>query len=64
MVSRKLNSGPANTVAARFHTGWVWKRAATVVAGPLFNFLLTIAVFAVLFSPPMAALSRSPWWPR
>jgi regulator of sigma E protease len=33
-----------------FHTQPVWKRAATVVAGPLFNFLLTIAVFAVLFS--------------
>jgi regulator of sigma E protease len=32
-----------------FHTQPVWKRAATVVAGPLFNFLLTIAVFAVLF---------------
>ncbi|PAQ09371.1 RIP metalloprotease RseP [Mesorhizobium temperatum] len=33
-----------------FHTQPVWKRAATVVAGPLFNFLLTIAVFAVLFT--------------
>lgn len=33
-----------------FHTQPVWKRAATVVAGPLFNFLLTIVVFAVLFS--------------
>ncbi|GAA4114527.1 RIP metalloprotease RseP [Aminobacter aganoensis] len=33
-----------------FHTQPVWKRAATVVAGPLFNFLLTIAVFTVLFS--------------
>lgn len=33
-----------------FHTQPVWKRAATVVAGPLFNFLLTIAVFAVLFA--------------
>lgn len=31
-----------------FHTQPVWKRAATVVAGPLFNFLLTIAVFTVL----------------
>ena len=33
MVSRKLNSGPANTVAARFQTGWVWKatlRSASV----------------------------------
>ncbi|WP_296746753.1 RIP metalloprotease RseP [Mesorhizobium sp.] len=33
-----------------FHAQPIWKRAATVVAGPLFNFLLTIAVFAVLFS--------------
>lgn len=33
-----------------FHTQPVWKRAATVFAGPAFNFLLTIAVFAVLFS--------------
>lgn len=33
-----------------FHLQPVWKRAATVFAGPLFNFLLTIAVFAVMFS--------------
>jgi regulator of sigma E protease len=33
-----------------FHTQPVWKRAATVFAGPLFNLLLTIAVFAVMFS--------------
>lgn len=33
-----------------FHLQPIWKRAATVFAGPLFNFLLTIAVFAVLFS--------------
>lgn len=33
-----------------FHTQPVWKRAATVFAGPLFNFLLTIAVFTVLFA--------------
>jgi regulator of sigma E protease len=33
-----------------FHTQPIWKRAATVFAGPLFNFLLTIAVLAVLFS--------------
>lgn len=33
-----------------FHVQPIWKRAATVFAGPLFNFLLTIAVFAVLFS--------------
>ena len=33
-----------------FHTQPVWKRAATVFAGPLFNFLLAVVVFAVLFS--------------
>jgi regulator of sigma E protease len=33
-----------------FHTQPVWKRALTVLAGPMFNFLLTIAVFAVFFS--------------
>lgn len=33
-----------------FHTQPVWKRALTVVAGPLFNFLLTIIVFTVLFA--------------
>ena len=45
-----------------FHTQPVWKRALTVFAGPLFNFLLTIAVFAVMFyaygravSEPMVA---------
>ncbi|PSJ59971.1 RIP metalloprotease RseP [Mesorhizobium soli] len=48
-----------------FHTQPVWKRAATVVAGPLFNFLLTIAVFTVVFtmygrfvSEPMVAEIR------
>jgi regulator of sigma E protease len=33
-----------------FHLQPVWKRFATVLAGPAFNFLLTIAVFAVMFS--------------
>lgn len=33
-----------------FHTQPVWKRAATVFAGPLFNFILTAIVFAVLFA--------------
>ena len=33
-----------------FYTQPMWKRAATVFAGPLFNFLLTIAVFAVFFA--------------
>lgn len=33
-----------------FHTQPVWKRAATVFAGPFFNFLLTIVVFSVMFA--------------
>ena len=33
-----------------FHTQPIWKRAATVVAGPMFNFLLTVVVFAVMFA--------------
>lgn len=33
-----------------FHTQPVWKRALTVFAGPAFNFLLTIAVFTVMFA--------------
>ncbi|HHZ07801.1 MAG TPA: site-2 protease family protein, partial [Rhizobiales bacterium] len=33
-----------------FHTQATWKRALTVLAGPAFNFLLTIAVFAVMFT--------------
>lgn len=48
-----------------FHTQPVWKRAATVFAGPLSNFILTIAVFAVMFavygrfvSEPMVAEVR------
>jgi regulator of sigma E protease len=48
-----------------FHRQPVWKRAATVFAGPAFNFLLTIAVFAVMFamygkyvSEPMVAEVR------
>jgi regulator of sigma E protease len=32
-----------------FHTQPVWKRAATVAAGPIANILMTIAIFAVFF---------------
>jgi regulator of sigma E protease len=49
-----------------FHTQPVWKRAATVFAGPAFNFILTIVVFAVMFgaygkyvSEPMVAEVRA-----
>ncbi|MBV2144600.1 RIP metalloprotease RseP [Falsochrobactrum sp. TDYN1] len=33
-----------------FHTQPVWKRAATVFAGPAFNIILTIAIFSVFFA--------------
>jgi regulator of sigma E protease len=49
-----------------FHTQPVWKRALTVFAGPLFNFILAVAVFAVMFaaygryvSEPMVAEVRA-----
>jgi regulator of sigma E protease len=51
--------------AVAFHTQPVWKRAATVFAGPAFNILLTIAIFSVFFvlygkmvSDPMIAEVR------
>ncbi|MDT8344204.1 MAG: RIP metalloprotease RseP [Thermohalobaculum sp.] len=34
--------------AHAFHNASLWRRAATVVAGPVFNFLLSIALFAGL----------------
>jgi regulator of sigma E protease len=55
-----VSSSPADSAAIEalseeerkvaFHTQPIWKRAATVFAGPFFNFLLTVAVFSVLFS--------------
>lgn len=36
--------------AVAFHTQPVWKRAATVFAGPASNILLTIAIFSVFFA--------------
>jgi regulator of sigma E protease len=49
-----------------FHLQPIWKRALTVFAGPAFNFILTIAVFAVMFgaygryvSEPMVAEVRA-----
>ncbi|MEI4480817.1 MULTISPECIES: RIP metalloprotease RseP [unclassified Phyllobacterium] len=51
--------------AVAFHTQPVWKRAATVFAGPAFNILLTVAIFSVFFalygrmiSDPMVAEVR------
>ncbi len=52
--------------AVAFHTQPVWKRAATVFAGPAFNILLTVAIFSVFFaldgrmiSDPMVAEVRT-----
>jgi regulator of sigma E protease len=36
--------------ASTFSGAALWKRAATVAAGPIANFLLAIAIFAVIFS--------------
>jgi len=36
--------------ARAFHLQPVWKRFLTVLAGPVFNFILTIIVFAVMFA--------------
>lgn len=49
------DAGEVETLTAEekkvaFHTQPVWKRALTVFAGPAFNFILTIAVFAVMFT--------------
>lgn len=46
----EIESLSAEEKKIAFHTQPVWKRALTVFAGPAFNFLLTIAVFAVMFS--------------
>ena len=42
----KLDSIPAAERAESFHGASVWRRMLTVLAGPVFNFLLTIVVFA------------------
>lgn len=44
----KLDRIPADELAASFHGASVGRRMLTVLAGPAFNFLLTIAVFAGL----------------
>ena len=45
---RALDAIPAAERAESFHGASVWRRMLTVLAGPVFNFLLTIAVFAGL----------------
>ncbi|MFC4625288.1 RIP metalloprotease RseP [Daeguia caeni] len=40
----------ANERKRAFHTQPVWKRAATVFAGPAFNIILTVVIFSVFFA--------------
>lgn len=47
---RRLESIRPEERARTFLGASLWKRAATVAAGPIANFLLAIAIFAVLFS--------------
>ena len=44
-----LDGLSADQRARNFHGQPVWKRAAIVVAGPLANFILAIAIFSVVF---------------
>ncbi len=46
----KLASMSEEDRARSFAGAKLWKRAATVAAGPIANFILAIAIFAVLFS--------------
>ncbi|APG84384.1 RIP metalloprotease RseP [Sinorhizobium americanum] len=47
---RRLEAIRPEERARTFLGAKLWKRAATVAAGPIANFLLAIAIFAVLFS--------------
>ena len=42
--------GDADRDKTHFHNASVWKRTAIVTAGPIANFLLAIAIFAVVFA--------------
>ncbi|TCT40383.1 RIP metalloprotease RseP [Martelella mediterranea] len=44
-----LDALPAEERAKTFNGARLWKRAATVAAGPIANFILAIAIFAVIF---------------
>ncbi|MGH6860939.1 MAG: RIP metalloprotease RseP [Phyllobacterium sp.] len=48
-VAADVETMSAAERAVAFHTQPVWKRAATVFAGPAFNILLTVAIFSVFF---------------
>lgn len=47
---RRLNTYSDDDRKRTFLAAALWKRAATVAAGPIANFLLAIAIFAVMFS--------------
>ncbi|QPC87690.1 RIP metalloprotease RseP [Mesorhizobium sp. NBSH29] len=49
-VAEEIDKLSVQEQRVAFHTQPVWKRALTVLAGPMFNFMLTIAVFAVFFA--------------
>lgn len=49
-VSQEAAGLSPEQLRVAFHTQPVWKRALTVLAGPMANFLLTIVVFAVMFA--------------
>lgn len=48
--AEELNALSPEERKVAFHTQPVWKRAATVFAGPAANFILTIVVFAIMFA--------------
>src|SRR6478736_7703792 len=48
--NQQLSAMSPEDRARSFAGAKLWKRAATVAAGPIANFLLAIAIFAVLFS--------------
>ena len=46
---KKLKLSENNMDDKNFHNKSVWKKIATTAAGPLFNFILAILIFYVLF---------------
>ena len=47
-MQAQQGSGPAGVAGQSIHKAPLWARAATVFAGPLFNFIMAILVLAVL----------------
>jgi regulator of sigma E protease len=56
-VSHMTEADKAHTLAG----AKLWKRAATVAAGPIANFILAIAIFAVLFSVYGKVIADTVW---